>query len=442
MFHIENVQKIYRGGAIVVFSLLVIAAIIGIYNNKNEKIKKIAVYSIIASISLPFFYYLKEDSIWIMPFVLGATFLAIIYIIKNKVDKKIKRILLVVLPIITLVAVKYAYCGINYLYYNEFAITDRTGTYFKEVMADIIKIDEKDEKDNIWITKKMMYKAVDSSKTLQSIRPYIDDMYENSFALVDGEFEGDMIFWTIKEAVGEAGIYAKGGKELNRFYKDIDKELDEAFKKNKLKEDTDKKIYISSIAKGFTVDELIEYYSKTTPEAIKMLITYSENETTVHNAYGNYEDIVFMDTLTNSTTVWPNEMTNFYKPHTLITKISEAIVSLYQKTGYIIAILSLIGGLIFTFKIIKDIIKKKYEELDLFLIMLGILVDIAALLFGVEWFTSWCGGSIYRHIYNYTCGLIPLIQILEITGIYFLFREIKQFMNNKRRSNKYEKRSK
>ena len=61
MFHIENVQKIYRGGAIVVFSLLVIAAIIGIYNNKNEKIKKIAVYSIIKDNV----YYLQKDLLYL-----------------------------------------------------------------------------------------------------------------------------------------------------------------------------------------------------------------------------------------------------------------------------------------------------------------------------------------------------------------------------------------
>ena len=58
MFHIENGQKIYRGGVIVSFSLIVISAMIGIYNSKSEKIKKLAVYSIIAALSLPFFYYL------------------------------------------------------------------------------------------------------------------------------------------------------------------------------------------------------------------------------------------------------------------------------------------------------------------------------------------------------------------------------------------------
>lgn len=427
MFHIENVQKIYRGGVIVSLSLIVISAMIGIFNSNKDNIKTLLKYSLIASISLPFFYYLKEDSIWIVPFVICAIAISLLTL-KSK-DLKIKqinqRVFLIVLPIISLLASKFIYCGINYAYYGEFSITDRTGTYFKEVIADIIKIDEKNEIEDVWITKDMMYKAIDASPTLNTIKKEIDNMYETSWAVKEnGEIEGDIIYWTFKEAVADAGIYKKGGKKLNLFYEKIDNELKKAYKNGKLKEDKDKKIYLSSIAKGFTIEELLEYYPKTTLESIDMLITYNQNETTVYSATGPIDRVGLMDHLTNSETVWPDDIQSFKKPHYIIVNIINKIVKVYQVLGYPMFILGIIGLIILTIDVLKKLKRKDNEYFYLWLIMLGLIGTCAALLFGVLWFCSCFNGSIMRHVYNYTCGMIPLIQILEITGIYFLIRSI------------------
>ena len=359
-----------------------------------------------------------------MPFVIGAMFLTIVYILTHKVDKKKTRIFLTMLPIISLCIIKYAYCSINYLYYKEFAITDRNGTYFKEVMADIIKMEEKEENKKVWINKEMMYKAIEVSPTLQKIKPEIDDMYEHSWAVIDGEIEGDIIYWVFKEAVGEAGIYKKGGKYVNNFYKQIDKELDKAYEEGKLEVDKDNKIYISSIAEGFTPKELINYYVKETPKFIKMIVTYSQNEISIHEAYGTNEDILIMDHLTNSVTVWPGETPNINPLNTIIVKISNIIVSIYQKTGLVIFILGIFGLLLLTIRIIKDMIKKRIINVDLFLITLGLVVVISSLLFGVQWFCRWYDGTIERHIYNYTCGIIPIMQIIELIGIYVIIQTI------------------
>ena len=431
MFHIENGQKIYRGGVIVSFSLIVISAMIGIYNSKSAKIKNLIIYSAIGSLSLPFFYYLKEDSIWIIPFVVGSMLLTIIYILINKVDKKKTRILFTILPIISLVLVNHIYCSINYSYYQEYAITDRNGTYFKEVMADIIKMEEKEENKKVWITKEMMYKAINASPTLQRIKPEIDDMYEHSWAVINGEIEGDIIYWIFKEAVGEAGIYRKGGKYVNNFYKKIDQELDKAYETGKLKVDKDNKIYLSSIGEGFNQKELIDYYKKQTPDSIKMIATYSQNDTTINEAYGNYDDILLMDHLTNSVTVWPGEIANDNPMNSKIIKISLLIVSVYQKTGLVMLFLGIAGLLLLTIITIKDMIKKRIVNIDLFLITLGLLIAGGSLLFGVQWFCRWFENETNGHIYNYTCGLFPIIQILELIGIYVIIQTINEKMKSR-----------
>lgn len=440
MFHIENVQKVYRGGVIVSLSLIVISTMINMFNNISARRKKLFTYSLLASISLPFFYYLKEDSIWIMPFVIGAILISITKILKQpKLDKKKSRILLMIMPIISLFLSNTIYCSINYMYYGEYCITDRNGTYFKEVIADIIKIEEKNEIKDVWITKDMMYKAVGSSKTLSSIKEEIDDMYDNSWALKEnGQIEGDIIFWTIKEAVQKAGIYDKGGKEVNKFYQKIDKELKQAYDTGKLKKNKDKK-YLSSIATGYTIDNILEYYPKTTIDAIDMLVTYSQNETSVNPARGSMEKIIIMDHLTNSATVWPEDVSHIRGAYNIIVSISNKIVKLYQVTGYPIFILGMIGLLLLTIKVAIGMKKKMNEILDIWLILLGLFCTCIALLVGVLWFCSCFNESIMRHVYNYTCGIVPIIQILEITGIYFLLKEIISFINKINLKKEYKK---
>ena len=424
MFHIENVQKVYRGGVIVSFSLIVVSSIIGIYNSKTEKLKSMFFYSIIASFSLPFFYFLKEDSIWLVPFVLGAMILTIIYLLFHKTNAKILKIFLTVLPLCSLVGINYIYCSLNNQYYGQYTITDRTGTYLKEVLADIIKIDEKNKIKNVWITKDMFYKAVEASPTLQTIKPEIDKMYEDSWGLVNGQFEGDIIYWTFKETVDEAGIYKKGGKYVNRFYKKIDVELKNAFKNGILEKSNDELIYISPIAEGLSKQEIIDYYKEVIPKSITMIVTYNENEVGIYEAYGDDEDIYLMDRLTNSVTVWPKENKKNYPLNTLIVNHSKKIVSIYQKTGILILVLGIIGLFLLTINVVIDMIKKRNRYNDLLLITVGLLGTVSILLFGVQWFSRWCENSLQRHIYNYSCGIVPIIQIVELIGMYIMIQTI------------------
>lgn len=436
MFHIENVQKVYRGGLIVCMSLITLGTMIHLFNHfKDKSLKKLIKYSIIGCISLPFFYYIKEDSIWILPFVCASIGFSLMLLFFDKnIKKRIIRSVLLVLPIISLIIVNVCYCTMNYIKYGEYTITDRGGTYFKEMMADIIRIDEPNEVEEVWITKNMMYTAIEHSKTLQTVKPQIDEMYAHSWAVhSNGEIFQDIIYWTFKEAMGEAGIYDKGGKYVNNFYKKVDQELDEAVEKGELKLSKKKKIYISSISIGYTMDEIIDYYSKNTIPAINMMITYSENTTTLNHATGPMYGIIAMDTFTNSETVWPEEYAPLTEPHEIMVNVCNAIVSIYKSTGYIFFFTGLIGLVLLTVTMIQSVRKKSFEQFYLWLITLGLIGTCCVLMFGVLWFSSCFGNSILRHTYNYSCGIVPVIQILEMIGIYYVVSYFLKYVLKKER---------
>lgn len=93
MFHEENTQKLYRGGYIIVFSLISIAAVIGIYSNIVQKETTLLKWSLCSAVSLPVFWFMKEDSIWILPFVLcGLTCGAVRLFLTRKTIEYLRRI--------------------------------------------------------------------------------------------------------------------------------------------------------------------------------------------------------------------------------------------------------------------------------------------------------------------------------------------------------------
>lgn len=424
MFHIENTQKIYRGGLIVTFVVFVIASIIHLYSNRNEDIKKLMIWSIISSLCLSFFWFIKEDSIWIIPFVCGALSLSIIWLIINKksVTKIKRRIFFIVLPIITLIIINEIYCSLNYFIYGEYTITDRTGTYYKEVLNDLLKIKNK-RIDEIWITKDTVYKAMKESPTFAKSKEQIDEMYKNSWALVEGEIRGDIIFWTLRDAFDKAGVYKDGGKKANEYYKKIDKELDEAFDNKKFEEED--AIYLSSNSKGITKKD-IKYFKENIPKEFEVLIDYSENEIGVYEANGPMENIVVMDYVTNSKIIWPNteltpEIISIRNEAERYVNQANNIVKIYQKFGKKYMCISLIGLIYLLVKIILGLFKKNYDNLSIGLISLGLIVITAIMFIGVSWFVSWFGFTKFKYMYNYSCGIIPLLQIIKFIGIYYIF---------------------
>lgn len=426
MFHIENVQKIYRGGTIVIFSILTMAMTIGLYANRFNKNKQMVKWAIFAGISLSFFWNLKEDSIWILPFILGMTFFTIIDLVKKR-KINFYKIIITILPIIILIFSNFLYCSINYYKYGEFTITDRSGTYFKEVIADFLLIKDNEKKENIWITKKMMYKAVEASPTLKTIKPQIDDMFYEaqnfpSFYTKDGEIYGDLIFWRFRSRIAKTGIYDKGGKEVNQFYKKIHKELQQAFKEKRLEKSDG--IYISKIMKSFGINEF-GYFMNRTYQYKDVITVYSENETSINEFTGEEKNIDLMKKITNYHLLFKDK-NNVNSEKKTIKKIN-SIVNIYRKLGLPLFITGLIGYFCFVILTLKDI-KKKGENISLVLITSLMLFTGLVLLFGIEWF---CSFLTVRDLYDYTCGLVPIIQFIEIVGCSYLITLIPKKCNLK-----------
>lgn len=431
MFHEENVQKVYRGGYIVIFAIIVFASVIAQFGISFERNvgRKALVWALVGSVALPVFWLMKEDSIWILPFVCAATGITLLSlkISHGKIQKKLLiRMFIAVLPLLVLAGSILVYKGVNYKYYGAFTITDRSGTHFKNVIEDLIQIEDPNVGDT-WITRNMIREAAENSGTLSTIMGEVEQIC-NERCGDDGEIHGDIIIWALREAANRAGVYNDGWEAADNFYGRIHEELQDAFERGDLKKSTGK-IYISSISRGFTAKELTDYYLKQTPVTLKMLLTYSENAITVTPASGDYENIALMDEIVNSHFTWKDAENSLNRKDAEIVSLENKIVGLYQKTGMLIFGAAFVGTLLLCVRAIRQYVRKQMKTSgQMFLIITGMVLTSILLILAIQWFCSFLS---LRKIYDYLSCAVILIQIAELTGIYYLIKSLKQLIRNR-----------
>ena len=433
MFHEENVQKVYRGGYIVIFTLLVFAAAIGQYAaRKNFRRREFFLWTALGCFSLPIFYYLKEDSVWILPFACGAAFITILDLWRNKHTLKQWNIIAVMLPLLVLGGVTVGYKLINYHCYGEYAITDRGGTYCKEVLSDLLKVEDGKENKNpgVWVRRNMVHTAAKHSEDLKELLPYVEQSWNQWFG-EGNEAGGDFYIWAFRDALQLSGAYEKGGTYVDSCYQEIHKDLQKAYENGKLKEKKGK-IYISATVRGFTVQELIEYYRERFPKALKLMSTYQENITTSQEATGTYENLALMSNITGVHFRWSETNSSYYRGDKIIVSIENHIVHFYQKIGGIAFLVGLIGIMGMLVSAFIRITKKKYSETEtgILFVTLGMGSSFVILIVAVTWF---CNFLPDRKVYDYLCAAIPLMETMEVIGGYYLFSYRKFFRISYRR---------
>lgn len=511
-------QRIYRMSVVPAAVVFVVACLIGLFFRRNENIKKQAVWALGAGIGLSFFWYIREDSIWLFPFVLGALICSAIAGIAFQHEKgipAIKKVIVYLLPILMLFLSNNLLSAINYKYYGIYTVSDRTGTYFSKVVSNMLKVENEDDigpDDPVWITRKQMEEMVAACPSLKSIEMQIEQIYDSGWC-TDGEISGDIIFWALRDAVAWSGKYVSAA-ETNRFYKNLNEELETAFETGNLKKR--EAFYPSSMGKGMRKED-IPFLLQRTMENLSEIVTYEQCVSQAIPGEGSWEQLRTMEAITGTVLIYPDQVgykisglvepaestgklqvyikkeenlteipvgTEFsielkdvkdiealqlqicqdgeykdtvemktgkndccsielYEIEQIIVRdplleksesvisISNVFIKIYQKTAVLLAILALLGYLMIVFRTVTDIRKKQYESIPVFLVMTGLGGSMFICIAGVSWFTAWLPDYSWFTFF-YTPGIIAVIQMFEIFGIYFGAKNVMKFIEVKR----------
>lgn len=168
-------QRVYRNSLTPSLAIILISFLnIALLNRNNSKINMYILGILGASFVFPFFYYIREDSIWIMPLLIFYMIIIGINIIANMIKQKSIKIVNVIkfifLPLIFLTIFESIIGGLNYKYYGEKTVNMEGFSSLKEVIHAINIVKNDDFYSGVTNSRQKMRKLYEYSPTLNSIK--------------------------------------------------------------------------------------------------------------------------------------------------------------------------------------------------------------------------------------------------------------------------------
>jgi|GEM_PF-4692339 len=236
MFDKNVGQAAYRLSILPALLLMIVSAYMVLLRDRRKTFKRNAKWIVLISASLLTFVMSREEAAFLYCFIYGATaVLIILFIIECKSRKKwlllTKYVMFLIIPILVTnlgkVCLKYA----NYKIYGVYTDTDFSATYYVDVCKDIVTIKPTEEVKGVYVTRDTMDRCFEYSETLNTIKDYVDDFYENpdtSGLREDGELDGGFFAWIMRWSAFKAGYY-EDAQTANQFYKQVHEELQKGF---------------------------------------------------------------------------------------------------------------------------------------------------------------------------------------------------------------------
>lgn len=422
-------QRTYRNSILPYSVLLVFAGFIGLYLRRKENFKKLIPWSILTSISLVFFWNVKEDSIWILPFILVISILAIINLfIYNKKNIVLKSFLFAI-PFACIIITNLILSTINYCVYGIFTTSDKSGCEFGKMMTKLYSIEDNNKPSVVWISRKMIEKACEASPTLSQLK---EDLLNDEAWLEDegdliGEVKGDYYVWRMRYLMSKHDYY-ENAQKANSFCKKVNDELDIAFKNGSLPKDH--KIHIVSQMKGLDLQEIFSLV----PASIDQMIyvgTYKDCELDLNSTNaGDQYAIDYINSILGVRT------RNFHDNKDIShreEKISNTINKVYSTLSIPTFLIAIIGYTVYTIFTLLDIFKKDYEKLNLWWIITGVILSAFIACLEVMLFTSFFDKEMFDTYKGfYSAGIYPLMQLFKYLGIYLLISLFVSFIKSRK----------
>ncbi|MFC3927947.1 hypothetical protein ACVR05_07310 [Streptococcus caprae] len=448
----DATYRIYRNSLVPWSVLMILSSFIAIYIRREYNIKKLIPWSIIGFFALGFFWYLREDSIWITPFfiVVIPIFFTSYYLRSGQIKKVLIKTLVIVFPLFGIGVFGSLISFKNYQEYGIWAVNDRTATEAPKLMSLIYKIDDGSNTDkDVWASRKSFELAIDASPTLKKYEEIILSSY-GLWAGDEADIKGDISYWALRFAFEEDGLYHNNAEKTNEVYKKSYSELQDAFEKGILKKK--KGIYLSSQTGAFQLSDFRQTLAMSLP-VTKEFLSYTN--TSLSENYLNYSslsnsDLIYFENILNTNLPRTDEQllnlelpinyenysldlasvdnevvlvnNNIKRSRKNSFQIQNTITSFYIKLSPLLVIVSFLGYLILIFDIFN--IKNRFS-LEIFLIITGCVLLGFVNIFVVVLFSRWLASEPTSYIFGYYASSSYLLYSLAmLLGMFYFFEVI------------------
>ena len=308
-----------------------------IFLNRRENIQKQIKYFVGLGITLSSLYLCREETIWLLPFVLMSTIITMIFIAKDKnINNTKKRLLLYLIPIGIVIVNNLLVCTINYKNYGVFELNQYWSKEFKSAYGALTRVKPKETYSRVPVSQETMKRIYEISPKFKELENYLSGEEGKRWSKCGdgqyGEIQGGWLHWALIRAVEEQGYY-KDAKTANKYYQELADEINNAIDNGKIEGYQEKRV---SIVPKFSYKEILETFIKS-EKAIKYQTKYYLVNTEVQWSYKDDEkDVTMWQNVTTSKTDFVEKYTGKFDK--LKLEILKNIKIIYEKVNQVLVL--------------------------------------------------------------------------------------------------------
>ena len=385
-FNMDSTQRLYRNSLIPSVSLMIISGYIALFIRRNNKLYKNIGWLLMICITLPVFYYLREDYIWIFPCIFFLFVLSIIFnIVEKKNIKIINTCIYIIIPIVLIQLFGYFIAIENEKNYGLKVITINDNTNYSNAMNAIYITKTYDDYPKVNVTKEKIDRLNAISPAFARvglyIKQYIDSYQKLDSNPQDGELENGWFSFAMMKAVKDCGNVSLA--EEQNIYGEICNEIHSAFADGRLEMQKTMPFLNSVVWKS--------YYNKQLIKSIGTCFWFISTEKFINvndipiNSKGEADIAIQFEELSNSKVLYEekllidennSELIENQRTYLQQFKIKKTILDFIIKCYSILGIILLIFGsysyIKITYVIIKAFIEKKKKNIENWIIISAI----------------------------------------------------------------------
>ena len=417
----ESLSRVYRDGIYMSLIMYLLAFGLGIFFTRKEEIKKQVKYFLGFGITMSAIYLCREETIWLIPFIILIFIVTLIPILLDKkIGDKSKRISLYLIPIAIVIISINIVCAINYKYYGVYKLNQYWGTEFKSAYGALTRVHPEEEKTRVPVTNETLQKLYEFSPRLSELQNFFESSEADGWRVcgekIEGEINGGYFHWALMDAVESRGYY-QNAKMSDEYYFELANEINELCDNNVIEERCKKRISNTCYFNFKDIINVIKNMPRTIKYQYKLTNVNMEvsNINEINVIKDHEENIKAMEKMTNQ-----KIENNFYIGtwNLMRLEIIEKIKDIYKFLNKYIIFISIIFVIVFIILNIKKI-KDIYEEL----ILIGSIIILYLSRIFIVTFTS---TMMFKEALNvgYLSSIYNMQYLFSMLSIYFFIKTV------------------
>ena len=428
MYSYQVMQRIYRNAIVPSLSILIITGYLYLFFTRNDKnlVKKLLV-SLLTGIVFAAFWYTREDSIWMLPFI-GfislSMFISCVYTnrksIKNFFKNFIIMIILLAIPFGVLFTYRHILATKNEEKFGRYTIYNDEA--YKKVMKSLKKVKKYEYYENIDYTIEKL-KRVSEVTSLHVIYPALEGLvygysqFDSSPEI--GEVANGWFPWAFKGALNQYGYY--GSAEVtDEYFNKLHNEIEQALLDGRLEyEDVKPNLMhkLKQLAKATiqTFKCVINYddvFFKDAPAT-----DYKKSENFRYERFYNltHNKFILQDKETGENVDITNNGENYNQKVEAQGKIVKVLVNIYKYLNIPTFIIASVAYVIYSICTLIQLFKKKLSNLEMWVVISSVLGAMLTLMMGIAFETAFNANVITAMYLSAAYPLMSLFSILMIS---------------------------